>query len=294
MFKITIGRNINEVIKNIGKLLAFLIFLYGLVNAIIGLHGYFKDLIFKNNNLYQRLSQINTLASDGYVTELFGEPFLIRKLPADYQFSGDSVASIENLTERIYSDEKFYLQTISGENNEVVAYSITTRDNDFNPLVPLELSRGVQNSDGSYGAKKFISDLKLGKSHFQDLKDETPLKISFNSPNQHTFYLEGHYFGRPGGYKYYLFGISPYGSHEERDEMYDLAHAFMEGNNVLDDADFLRWRSEQKFNTFGIIDLTLLSFDISTSTAEINSDLLDYFFYLGLGPTADVIYNLNW
>jgi hypothetical protein len=289
--------NIKKIIKNIGKGLAFLIFLYGLFTALVGLHGYFKDVFFKNDIFYQKLSQINTLVSNSYVDNLFGEPFLIRKLPADFWNLENNQTGVENLTERIYNNEKFYLQTISGENNEIIAYSITSKDKNFNPSIPLELWHGVKRQDGSYDTEKFVSDLKLGKSYFRDLKDDIPERISFNSPNQHTFYLEGHYFGRPGNYKYYLFGISPYGSNESNDKMYDLAFAFEEGNDISNNPDFLKWRLEQKFNTFGVVDLTVLSFDVSTSTenidTEINSKLLDYLFYFGLGPTAEIIYNLN-
>lgn len=278
---------INWIFRWITKALTFMIFFYGLINASTGLYRYFYDLFFRNNNLYSKLETINTGTNVKYVDALIGEPFLIRNLPKsmyDFEKEEEIETRVENLSERIYSDTKFYLQVISRENDEIVAYSITTRDRNFNPAIPLVL----YHLSGDGLAKERTFRIKIGESTFGDLKDYTPERIGFGMLNQHTFYLEDFYYGRMGGYKNYFFGISPYGLHYSEslyDEMIQLAFAYLNGEkNIENNQEYTSWREQDKINTFAIIGL---------DNQKLKKHLEDYFFAYGIGPTVDVIYNLN-
>jgi len=276
--------------KNIGKILFFLIFIYGLITAIIGLYNIFKNFLFQNDDLYQKLSQIDIGANKQYVDNLIGKPFLVRNLP-EYLYNDENCegekTGLENFIESIYKNGKFYLQTISGENNEIIAYSITIKNKTFNPLIPLEFYHRRKEKDGSYVTEKYISGLRIGKSSFGDLMDDSPQRIGFGNLNQHTFYLEYHYFGRAGSYKDYLFGVSPYGFHYNEDlyrKMTELAFLYLDdSNNLQNNLDFFNWRARDKINTFGVIG----------TDEDIKERLLNYFFYYGIGPSVDIIYNLS-
>lgn len=275
-----------KTVKTTGKVVAFIIFLYGAFNAGQQLYAYFKNYFFENNPLYEKLIQVNAGATNQYIETLFGKPFIIRKLPKYFNEQDSShPTGLENLTERIYNDEKFYLQTISDEEDKIIAYSVTTRQKSFIPQIPLNLYRSVL-KNGSYVAEPYVVDLKLGKTSFGDLKDYAPLKSGFGSWNQHHFYLEHQYFGRPGDYKEYLFGISPYGVHLD-DKLYskmiDLSFAYDDNLQVLKSQEFLAWRPQDKINVFGVVGWS----------KGISDKLLDYFFYYGIGPTIDVIYDLR-
>src|SRR4030043_290422 len=129
--------NAKKIIKNVGKALAFLIFLYGLITAILGLYNICRETFFQNNDLYKKLIKIDIGANNQYIDDLIGKPFLVRKLPEEifnYETNEYEKTDLDNYMERIYTYDGFYLQTISGEDNEIIFYSITMKIKNFNPL----------------------------------------------------------------------------------------------------------------------------------------------------------------
>lgn len=148
------------------------------------LHNFFNESFRHKENLYTTLKHLATETNVEYFKSLLGQPIYIN--------------DFDDVREYIFVNDLFYVQSITDKNNKVIAYSVTTTAEDFNPEVPL------------------FEGIKLGKSKFTDLNTK---ENSYNTPNwiisflgaHDLFYSEGYYLGNPGGYQSVFFSITESG-----------------------------------------------------------------------------------
>lgn len=135
--------------------------------------------------LYNTLKHLSTETNISYFESLLGKPIYIN--------------SYKKVTEYIFVNDLFYVQGITDKSDKILAYSVTTTDRNFNPIVP------------------FFEKISLGKSEFKDIKKEEPKMydepewiISYLGAHD-LFYTEGYYMANPGGYQSIFFSITSSG-----------------------------------------------------------------------------------
>ena len=144
-----------------------------------------KDQEAESNEL-QKLSNGVQLS---YFDGLMGKPTFVNQVYGD------------KYIENIYAGEMYYIQALSDNNDKVVSYAVTSRNEDFNPsLVVLG------------------NEIVLNKTNFGSMPEY------FQSPNycyhyigntSPSYYFQGYYFGNPGNYQTYLFGINDSAPHDD-------------------------------------------------------------------------------
>jgi len=262
--------------------------IYSGINAIAALFRFVNYHFFENYFLYKQLEKINTGVNVDFVEMIIGKPAKIKKLPSEltnYVLSekGDFIKQtiplgLDNLTERIYVHEKYFVQLIVNNEGIVVAYAITTRNPKFNPKIPLKIYRTDEKSinaplNGKIKIYPYISKLRLGKSKLTELKNEKPEKINIGDGGMKYFYVESHYFGKPGFYKQYLFGFSPAGCCIPDNVETRLVELEDEEDKTLQNSKILNLRNTIIPNTFAVI-----------QDPWEYKNLLKYFMEVGIGP----------
>lgn len=105
-------------------------------------------------------------------------------------------------TENIFIDDYFYIQAVTDLPGRVLFFSITTRKEDFNPVLPLGFHL--------YGRDPI--EITLGKSKFEDLNSlGTPNKIMSYLGAHDLFYGEEYSFGNASNYQIYIFSLNKSG-----------------------------------------------------------------------------------
>lgn len=187
-------RPVMVIVSSIVAIFAAMSSIYGGVQAIGHLYGYTKSVFFENVAIYEALDKINTGVSTEYVEQFVGRPTITVRLP---------IPPLAHYTERIYAHKKYFLRTVTDLEGVVLFYSVTARDADFEPRVPLELYELNENSEEI----AVIKNLRLGKFSFPDLVDD-PVFARFDFSSKLFYYNETFYFGNPGFYKHYIFEFS--------------------------------------------------------------------------------------
>lgn len=128
------------------------------------------------NRRYNIVEQLTTEVQITYFKKLLGDPIFINPARGE-------------LKEYVWVDQLFYVQAIANEDGKVLSYAVTTRDKDFNPEFY-----------GSEGGKLGITTL----SEFERSD------VCYGQAGAHPpyYYFEQYYLGRPGMYRYYLYGYS--------------------------------------------------------------------------------------
>lgn len=183
--------NIKKIIKRLVEraknstifiFIGIILFLFSSVITISQGEGVIRGLYHKTdvgykNQLLDKFSKLNAGINVGIFIEKFGSPtFKTKKENTD-------------IYEYIFLDDKYYyLQVLTDSEGTVLAYSITTRDENFNPviLIPSQKNKVV-----------------LGKTKFIDLGE--PDKIISRLGVHDFYYSESYYYGNPGFYQTYYF-----------------------------------------------------------------------------------------
>jgi len=162
-----------------GFLLAFLIFLVG-----------FTIFETSQNNInekedplaekYKRLEQLSTEVQLSYFKELLGNPVFVNYSPDRTQ------------KEHTFVDDQYFVQAITNQDNKVLAYSVTTREKDFQPNIIFV------NKNVFLGKTKF-SEIESGKDCYGI------------AANWGSYYFEKYSGACPGFYQHYLFGVTDTG-----------------------------------------------------------------------------------
>lgn len=142
----------------------------------------------------------------------------------------------ESVKEYIFANQYFYLTVITNDIDNVLAYGVTTRMDDFNPFFSvLENNNEIKNS-------KII----LGKTHFDEFNFE-PSKINAFLGARRFNYQEEYYFGNPGYYQSYFLGMNDSGFVNIDNSNLEFS---LNKEISLEDKDVIQFRQNSVVNTF--------------------------------------------
>lgn len=198
---VKVNLKLEKIINFIKKptVILFGVLIYILSSLITITDGYFvlrnivNDSVLHKQILYNKIDKLTTETNIKYFESILGEPVYINKFEK------------KKLKEFIFVDEAFFIQTITDNNDKVLAYSVTIRKEDFYPKVPMR-------------------QLWLGKSTFVDVKKVFDLDYkNTGGPDwiisgigfHDYFYSEGYYLGNPGGYQTLGLSMSMVGALDE-------------------------------------------------------------------------------
>ena len=180
-----------------------------------------KWLISKMGTKSQLLHKISllTIGTDiDYFKTFLGNPAFINR--------------VGNYTELIFVNRYFYVQALESF-GRVVLFSITTRERGFKPVFK------IGGSDVT---------IKLGKTKFSELGEPRRVFKRCGDHGGFDFYAELHWFGNPGHYLYYGFGINENG----HGRFLHVPHSFME--NVPEDKNEIdEFRAGNSINTYTVV-----------------------------------------
>jgi len=128
-----------------------------------------------------KLKQLITEVQISYFKKRFGEPEFLN-------YSQD-----RKQKEYIFIEENFSLQAITNPDDKVLAFTITTRSKDFNPVFTI-------------GETKIV----LGKTTFKKLNDTPEACYGFLGNTTRSFYVEQYYIPA-GDYQTYIYGLNDAG-----------------------------------------------------------------------------------
>lgn len=198
MQKIKKKNLLKKLSKNVGKWCA------GLLGAIIvvivsSMAWDFLKLAYENADFnqkriaYERIEKLGTETNIGFFQDILGSPAFVNNM-------GEETKN----KEYVFVDKFFYTQAIVDGDDVVLAYSITTRQSDFNPKLNI-----------LWGKPPVI----LGETKLVDLIQlvgaDDPDHIISAWGVHDISYAEGYYFGNPGNYQTFFFGTTQAGYTEE-------------------------------------------------------------------------------
>lgn len=233
---------------------------------------------------YSKLEELATGISAQNLESIFGTPRAKRPLDNKYsakQIDGKYISrelsdNYDGFIERIFVDPRYYVQTISTKDEVVVFYSVTSRTEDFNPKVPIEIY-SLNESGQPYDT---ISNLRIGKMSFGDIEGYKPERCDVAVwISQPSYYVESNYFGNPGGYDHYLFSIATagFGSEEQQSMIISFDRFLIDNktNNMLLNQSFISWREAAKPNAYGVL-----------AEYRTYEELLEYIIREGFAPNS--------
>lgn len=100
---------------------------------------------------------------------------------------------MRKFVEYVFVDAYFYLDVIADAEGKVLYFAVTIRDKSFNPTF-----------------KNQVFQVTVGRSRYSDIPGEVSSAQGCYGANWFAYY-ETKYFGRPGGYEYFGFGLNSAG-----------------------------------------------------------------------------------
>lgn len=167
-----------------------IILISSLITIAISLVGVVRWALAKLNakNIYLRKTLQLTIGMHIRNFEnILGIPAFINKLDK----------GLSDYEEYVFSNQYFYTQAIINSREEVVLFSVTTRESNFNPEFQI----------GGSGMA-----IRLGKTSFSEIGHDPVNTFQHYDHGGVGFYSEIHFFGRPGHYLQYAFSININGS----------------------------------------------------------------------------------
>lgn len=129
----------------------------------------------------EALSRLKTNISLEYALSMFGIP-IVKNTFENNKF-----------TEYVYSFKNFYLQMVSDDNNIIIFYAVTIKNEKFKPLIP-------------------YINAKIGSITFDKATDGVKYKILYNNLSSKYYeYGESFYLGFPSNYKKIYIAYNPAG-----------------------------------------------------------------------------------
>lgn len=147
--------------------------------------------------------------------------------------------------EHIFANKYFYLNVVTDVNDVVKCFVVTVKDKTFKPTFK---SPGYPLNNPSF-------QIKLGVSTFSDLPSKPNYLRSWLGAHYGFSYYETYYFGRPGGYQEFGFGLNCAGYQPK--DLLKYRSVFSKAYNTTSYsdqvfADLQNFRSEEYFNTYSI------------------------------------------
>jgi hypothetical protein len=141
-----------------------------------------------NSTIYAKIQMLGASTTIDYFSSILGAPAFREKVGTNY-------------FEYIYVNPKYYVQAVADSGNNILLYSVTTRDPQFNPVIKV----GGREND-----RPELS-LVLGKTKFSELPFK-PIRLDADQPaDESGYYDEKYYFGKPGAYLNYDFASAASG-----------------------------------------------------------------------------------
>ncbi len=104
--------------------------------------------------------------------------------------------------EHVFVNKYSYIQAITDLDGSVTAFSVTTRKSNFNPILVL----------GPFSITGEVLQIRLGKTKFAEIESfAKPGGIVSSLGARRIHYYEDYYFGNPGNYQTFIFGINDAG-----------------------------------------------------------------------------------
>ena len=213
-----------------GTLVAAIAALLALTGAI---RAWYRRTLGRRRDRYGRLARLGTGAQLGFFVAVLGEPPAMRRIvakedyrefltPGDPRFEEGleetQYAYVERrFTESIFIDRDYYVQTISDDDETVLAFSVTVRHPRFRPVfeLPPKVGWREQRRWRKRTGEEFrpLFRVRLGRTRFSELDRGDPdeqtghhFKASIGARSFR--YSEDHYHGNPGYYQTYVFTAS--------------------------------------------------------------------------------------
>ncbi|QUC56030.1 hypothetical protein IOD14_04060 [Streptomyces sp. A2-16] len=185
---------------NVWTTAAIIVASIGLYNTV---RGWWRHTLGKRAFFVKNLRKLAPHVRHEYAKDLFGEPaWQYKRSIEEYSVvpdTGDFGTVEREMTVRTWPLGRMaYLTTWCSEDDEVEMYSITTRSRIFRPAVMVGTDHVV----------------RLGKSCLSSLPAPNPDvegPVLWAVGAQRYSYAECHYFGRPGGYRTWVVGVSDVG-----------------------------------------------------------------------------------
>lgn len=208
--------------------------LIGALSASLFIFGALRVLLLRTigrrRDRYGRISRLGTGAQLPFFTSVLGEPPAVQHsvVKDDYMVlldrddpewdpeSHQLKAQSREFVVSVFIDRDYYVQTISDDDQTVLAYSVTTRSRRFRPSLRPVPAYGRRERlrlrrDGSL--RRLQPRVVLGRTRFADL-DATepdhfaPPRLRFRLGAHNFDYSETAYYGLPGRYQSFVWSAS--------------------------------------------------------------------------------------
>ncbi|MFA6408342.1 MAG: ETEC_3214 domain-containing protein [Candidatus Paceibacterota bacterium] len=222
---------------------------FGGLAGLIFVYKQLEQMIFYKRVWLRKIDQLAASVNINLFFEILGSPVFIN--------------TSENRKQYVFINDLFYADATADLNGTVLMYTVTTRRSDFNPTLKLANA---------------IAAIKLGIDTFQEL-DAVAFgsgKVSSGLGNRRAFYFEEYYFGNPGLYQTYLFGINDAGSQKGTEGGSVNGSIYNLGATETTDPRIQDFRKAAVINTFGV-------------TAPYNNNLDEIGVNLRLGVDLDQV-----
>jgi hypothetical protein len=285
-----LGLSVDEA-NAIGTLIAALAALLVLAGS---LRAWYRRTLGRRRDRYDRLARLGTGAQHGFFVAVLGEPPAMRRVVVkeDYRewlasndprfregLEESQYAYVEkHFTESIFIDRDYYVQTISDDDETVLAFSVTIRHSRFRPVFELPPRVGWRERrhwKRRTGEKfKPLFRVRLGRTRFSELdrgdyEDLTGPHFKASIGARSFWYSEIHSYGNPGYYQTFVFTSSSVSG--VPDGIRNLSGAIQEAGGEEwpdpDRDDQPDWKQMPKAQSFrrraAITTLTILSLGLS-------------------------------
>jgi len=209
------------------KLGSLILGLLGAVGGLIIVSQWIRQKFFYKRIRLNKIKRLAAGTNIGFFSGILGAPVFIKD-------TGD----FKTFT---YVDLLFYVEAITNLSNQVLVFSVTTRDKNFNPEIVV----------GPFSVDEKIVRVKLGTTRFSEL-DSLGFegKVESGAGNRRTYYTEEYYYGNPGLYQTYLFSLNDAGSYSAAGE--DEPSIFNCGATKSSDPSLVSFRDNVAINTYTI------------------------------------------
>jgi hypothetical protein len=178
----------SPVIILLGVLVVLLSSLITITGGISVLYKFYRSSLGYKRARRLDLRRLSAGVNINYFREILGSPVFVNVK--------------EDKRESVFVNKHFYVQAIADLTESVLAFSVTTRSSRFNPVLKL----------GPYSASREVLHVRLGRTKFAALDSFAKLTSIFSSLGARRFhYHEEYYFGNPGDYQTFIFGVNDAG-----------------------------------------------------------------------------------
>ena len=243
----------------------------------------FNETLGRKRSKYRRLRSLAADAQLEFFTSTLGHsPVLRNEFDAPVtKYTEDGAAAPQKATfvQHFYVDRDYTVQTISNTGDRVLAYSVTTRQEGFNPTFrpvgwPSSWTK-LRRLRGHDEASEPLFSVALGHTRFDGLTEwPHPDRIVAWLGARAGAYSEEYYFGNPGYYQTYVFTASSAGQgpigplHDLWADVEFTGDFRWPGSDARDFEDLERvhtFRNQTAVTTYTVIGSGLLAADYPTT-----------------------------